>query len=105
MSLCLSRAVRRQQQLVLRRATFRNASSTSEVASSAKERAGQAASKAQEGLSRVTSSAGATISKAGSAAGKMLGGIGGRTGRLIGFVQCTFSQAPDEASIGLQYFY
>jgi hypothetical protein len=88
MSLCLSRAVVRQQQLLLRRAPFRSASSTSEVASAAKEKTAATASKAQDGLSRVTSSAGSAVGKAGEVAGKVVGGIGGRTGRLIGAVQC-----------------
>jgi hypothetical protein len=90
MSLCLSRAVIRQQQLLLRRAPLRSASSTSEVASAAKEKTAATASKAQEGLSRVTSSAGSAVGKAGEVAGKLVGGIGGRTGRLIGAVQCMF---------------
>jgi len=103
MSLCLSRAVRRQHQLMFKgRTAFRNASSTAEAASAAKEKTGAAASKAQEGLSRVTSSAGSAISSAGSTAGKMLGGIGGRTGRLIGFVQSLIPPTIYYSRVGLE---
>ncbi|KAF2401779.1 hypothetical protein EJ06DRAFT_581027 [Trichodelitschia bisporula] len=77
MSLTVSRAMLRRQQLVLRRAPFRNASS--DAASAAKERAAQLQSKASEGLSRVTSSAGEAISKYGAVAGDAIGAVGGRT--------------------------
>jgi hypothetical protein len=91
MSLCISRAVRRQAQLVsLPRTALRNASSTAEAANTAKAKGSEAASKASEGLSRVTSSAGSAVNKVGSTVGNVLGGIGGRTGRLIGFVSCRF---------------
>lgn len=91
MSLCISRAVRRQAQLVsLPRTALRNASSAAEAANTAKAKGSEAASKASEGLSKVTSSAGSAINKVGSTVGNVLGGIGGRTGRLIGFVSCRF---------------
>jgi hypothetical protein len=91
MSLCISRAVRRQAQLVsLPRTALRNASSTAEAANTAKAKTSEAASKASEGLSRVTSSAGSAVNKVGSSVANVLGGIGGRTGRLIGFVSCRF---------------
>lgn len=76
----------RQPRITLQRAAFRNASTTSEAANAAKEKASQASSKASEGLSRVTSSASSAITKVGSAAGNAVGKIGGRTGRLIGRV-------------------
>lgn len=91
MSLYLSRAVVRQQQLLLRRPIFRGQSTTSEAATKAKEVTGQVQSKASEGLSRVQSSAGSAINRIGSAAGSAmnaLGGIGGPIGRLVNFVQC-----------------
>ena len=87
MSLAASRAVLRHSTFAVRRAGVRNASSTSEAAGAAKDKAGETASKASQGLSRVTSSAGATLSKVGSATAGTLGKVGGRTGRLIGSVQ------------------
>jgi hypothetical protein len=93
MSLYFSRAVVRQQQLLLRRGAFRSQSTTSEAATKTKEAAGQVQSKASEGLSRVQSSAGSAINRIGSAAGgalNALGGIGGPIGRLANFVQCEF---------------
>ena len=101
MSLTVSRAVLRRSQFAVRRATIRNASTNSEVAGSAKEKASQAASKASEGLSRVTSSAGSAIIKAGQFTSSALGGIGGRTGRLIGFVQCQYYFARHHTLNGL----
>ena len=80
-----SRAIVRQSKLLLRRNNFRQASTTSEAATKAKETGQQAVSKASEGLSRVQSSASSAISKAGDALGK----VGGRTGRVISRIQCT----------------
>jgi len=87
MSLAASRAVLRQSKFAVRRAGIRNASSTSEAAGAAKDKAAEASSKASEGLSRVTSSAGAAASKVGSAAASAADKVGGRTGRLVGGVQ------------------
>ena len=87
MSLAASRQVLRHSRFAVRRAGIRNASSTSEAAGAAKEKASEASSKASEGLSRVTSSASATASKVGDAASNAMSKVGGRTGRLIGSVQ------------------
>ncbi|OCK87896.1 uncharacterized protein K441DRAFT_670035 [Cenococcum geophilum 1.58] len=102
MSLAVSRAVLRRSQFAVRRAAIRNASTNSEVAGSAKEKASQAASKASEGLSRVTSSAGSAIIKAGQFTSSALGGIGGRTGRLIGFVQSMIPPTIYYSKVGLE---
>ncbi|KAF2268362.1 P-loop containing nucleoside triphosphate hydrolase protein [Lojkania enalia] len=83
MSLAASRAVLRHSTFAVRRAGVRNASSTSDVANTAKEKTADAQSKAAQGLSRVTSSAGSALSRVGGALGK----VGGRTGRLIGGIQ------------------
>lgn len=87
MSLAASRQVLRHSTFAVRRAGIRNASTTSEAAGAAKEKAAEASSKASEGLSRVTSSASAAASKVGSAATNAANKVGGRTGRLIGGVQ------------------
>jgi hypothetical protein len=91
MSLAASRQVLRHSTFAVRRAGLRNASSTSEAAGAAKEKAAEASSKASskasEGLSRVSSSASAAASKVGSAATDAANKVGGRTGRLIGGVQ------------------
>jgi hypothetical protein len=106
MSLAASRAVLRHSTFAVRRAGIRNASSTSDAASAAKEKAAQAAStaqsKASEGLSRVTSSAGSALSKAGgiaSGAVNTLANAGGRTGRLIGRIQCQYTQLKDQERV------
>lgn len=90
MSVPASRAVLRHSRFALRRAAVRNASTTSEAAGAAKDKASQVTSKASEGLSKVTSSAGSVLVKAGSMASNTLGKVGGRTGQVIGFVQCKF---------------
>lgn len=87
MSLAASRQVLRHSRFAVRRAGIRNASTTSEAAGAAKEKASEASSKASEGLTRVTSSASAAASKVGSAATNAASKVGGRTGRLIGGVQ------------------
>ena len=87
MSLAASRQVLRRSTFAVRRAGIRNASSTSEAAGAAKEKASAISSKASEGLTRVTSSASAAASKVGSAATNAASKVGGRTGRLINGVQ------------------
>ena len=86
----MSRALLRRPHIA--RLAIRNASSTSEAASSGaakvQQGASQATSKASEGLTRVTSTAGPALDRAGQAVTNALGGIGGRTGRMISFVQC-----------------
>ncbi|KAI9709732.1 MAG: ATP synthase subunit G atp20 [Bogoriella megaspora] len=93
MSLSLSRAVLRRQQLIFRRPLFRNASTTSEAANAAssgatkaKDSASGIASKASAGLSRVTSSAGPALKSASEAAGNAIGNVGGRTGTSINYI-------------------
>ncbi|TID26698.1 mitochondrial F1F0-ATP synthase g subunit [Venturia nashicola] len=102
MSLCISRAVRRQAQLVRPRTALRNASTTNEAANNAKAKTSEAASKASEGLSKVTSSAGSAITKVGSSVGNVLGGIGGRTGRLITFVSSMIPSTIYYSKVGLE---
>lgn len=89
-TLC-SRAVFRHSRLLLRRNNLRQASTTSEAGTKAKETASGTSSKASEGLSRVTSSAGNIVSGAASGARNALSKVGGRTGRLIAFVDCQYS--------------
>ena len=94
-SVAATRAALRQYRLVLRQQyqqhSIRQASSTSEAASKAKESSSNAISKASQGLSRVTSSAGPAISGAVSGAGNALRKVGGRTGKVIAFVDCMHS--------------
>ncbi|KAF1988590.1 hypothetical protein K402DRAFT_295607, partial [Aulographum hederae CBS 113979] len=99
MSLPISRAVIRQQRVLLRRSFPRNASTTTEAA---KEKTSEATSKASEGLSRVSSSAGSAISKAGSSVGSALGRVGGRTGRVIGFVSSLIPPTIYYSKVGLE---
>lgn len=98
MSFAVSRAVVRQSRFAVRRAGLRNASSTSEAAGAAKEKAAEASykvqSKASEGLTKVKSSAESAASSVGNAASNAAGTVNsaaskvqGRTGRLIGAVQ------------------
>ncbi|OCK82263.1 hypothetical protein K432DRAFT_380558 [Lepidopterella palustris CBS 459.81] len=101
MSLAASRAVLRHSKFAVRRAAFRNASTTSEAAGAAKKTA-QATSKASEGLSRVTSSAGTALGKAGKFTANTLGRIGGRTGRLIGFIQSLIPPTIYYSKVGLE---
>ncbi|ORY14151.1 mitochondrial F1F0-ATP synthase-like protein g subunit [Clohesyomyces aquaticus] len=106
MSLAASRAVLRHSKFAARRAGIRNASSTSEAAAAAKEKAqSQAANlqaKATEGLSKVASSAGATLSKVGSATADTLGNVGGRTGRVIGGLQSLIPSVVYYSKVGLE---
>lgn len=98
MSFAVSRAVARQSRFAVRRAGIRNASTTSEAAGAAKEKAGDAASKVQskasEGLTKVKSSADSAASSVSNAASNAAGTVNsaasqaqGRVGRLIGAVQ------------------
>ncbi|KAK8208693.1 mitochondrial ATP synthase g subunit-domain-containing protein [Phyllosticta capitalensis] len=83
MSFAASRAVLRHSRFAVRRAPFRNASTTSEAANAAKDKASQASSKATE-------ASGAALSKAteyGSALLQRLSAMGGRTAKVVGFVQ------------------
>ncbi|KAJ4292750.1 ATP synthase subunit G atp20 [Kalmusia sp. IMI 367209] len=102
MSLAASRQVLRHSRFAVRRAGIRNASSTSEAAGAAKEKAAEASSKASEGLSRVTSSASAAASKVGDAATNAVGKVGGRTGRLIGSVQALIPRVVYYSRVGLE---
>ncbi|KAF2182530.1 mitochondrial F1F0-ATP synthase-like protein g subunit [Zopfia rhizophila CBS 207.26] len=102
MSLAASRTVLRHSTFAVRRAGIRNASSTSEVAGAAKEKATNAQSKASEGLSRVTSSAGSALTKVGSATAGALGKVGGRTGRLIGGIQSLIPPTIYYSKVGLE---
>ncbi len=86
-----SRALlRRQTRFILRRNNLRQASTTSEAATKAKETASQTTSKASEGLSKVTSSAGGIVGSAASRAQNMMSKVGGRTGKLVSFVQSQY---------------
>ena len=98
MSFAVSRAVARQSRFAVRRAGIRTASTTSEAAGAAKEKAGDAASKVQskasEGLTKVKSSADSAASSVSNAASNAAGTVNsaasqaqGRVGRLIGAVQ------------------
>ncbi|KAL1612831.1 ATP synthase subunit G atp20 [Paraconiothyrium brasiliense] len=102
MSLAASRQVLRHSTFAVRRAGIRNASSTSEAAGAAKEKAAEASSKASEGLTRVTSSASAAASKVGSAATNAANKVGGRTGRLIGSVQALIPRVIYYSRVGLE---
>ncbi|OXV08683.1 hypothetical protein Egran_03554 [Elaphomyces granulatus] len=82
-----SRAVLRQSRFLFRRAPVRHSSSTSEIASKAKDTASPAASEASQNISKVASSAGPAIASVTQTVGKALGKIGGRTGRVIAFVE------------------
>jgi hypothetical protein len=93
-----TRALLRQSRYLLRRQNIRQASTTAETATKAKDAAADtasnakntasgAASKAAEGLSRVTSSGGSIIYGAASSAANALNSVGGRTGRAIAFVR------------------
>ncbi|KAF9728954.1 hypothetical protein PMIN04_011776 [Paraphaeosphaeria minitans] len=102
MSLAASRQVLRQSTFAVRRAGLRNASTTSEAAGAAKEKAAEASSKASEGLTRVTSSASAAATKVGSAATNAASKVGGRTGRLIGGVQALIPRVIYYSRVGLE---
>jgi hypothetical protein len=84
MSFVASRAVVRQSQFAVRRAGLRNASTTSQAAGAAKEKAAEVSSKASEGLSKVQSSASSVASQASNAAGKAQGKASGIVGRVQG---------------------
>merc|ERR1711939_1035974 len=79
-----SRAVLRQTRLLLRRNSFRQASTAS------------------EGLSRVQSSASSTISRVGSSAYNAVSKIGGRTGRVISFVESLIPPTVYYSRVGLE---
>ena len=98
MSFAVSRALVRQSRFAVRRAGLRNASTTSEAAGAAKEKAGDAAakvqSKASEGLTKVKSSAETAASKVSETASNAASTVNstasqaqGRVGRLVGAVQ------------------
>ncbi|KAF2622955.1 putative mitochondrial F1F0-ATP synthase g subunit [Macroventuria anomochaeta] len=104
MSFAVSRALVRQSRFAVRRAGVRNASTTSEAAGAAKEKAGDAASKVQskasEGLTKVKTSAESAASSASNAASNAAGTVNsaaskaqGRVGRLVGAVQGLIPQA------------
>ncbi|KAF2140071.1 uncharacterized protein K452DRAFT_253841 [Aplosporella prunicola CBS 121167] len=105
MSMAASRAVLRHSRFAVRRAGLRNASSTSDAANAAKDKASQATSKASEGLSRVSSSGSSAMSKAsqyGSAAVQRLSAMGGRTAKLVGFVQSLVPPTVYYSRVGLE---
>ena len=91
MSFAVSRAVVRQSRFAVRRAGLRNASTTSEAAGAAKEKAAEAGSKIQskasEGLTKVKSSADSAASNVAGTVNSAASKVQGRTGRLIGTVQ------------------
>jgi hypothetical protein len=98
MSFAVSRALVRQSRFAVRRAGLRNASTSSEAAGAAKEKAGDAAakvqSKASEGLTKVKSSAETAASKVSETASNAASTVNstasqaqGRVGRLVGAVQ------------------
>ncbi|KAF7510093.1 hypothetical protein GJ744_007197 [Endocarpon pusillum] len=97
-----ARAILRQTRFLLRRNNLRQASTTSEVATKAKETASQTTSKASEGLSKVTSSAGGIIGSAASRAQNVMSRVGGRTGRLVSFVQTLIPPTVYYARVGLE---
>lgn len=81
----------RSPRFIVRRTQFRNASTTSEVASKAKETASQTVSKASEGLSKVQASASEAASGAAASAEKAAGT--GRIGRMVHTVNCGLREA------------
>ncbi|KAL6708849.1 ATP synthase subunit G atp20 [Coniothyrium glycines] len=102
MSLAASRAVLRQSTFAVRRAGIRNASTTSEVASTVKSTASQASSKASEGLSRVSSSASSAAASAGAAVENATSAATGRVGRLINAVTGLVPKATYYGRVGLE---
>lgn len=84
-----SRAVVRQSRLFLRRNDLRQASTTADAASKAKDVASNTTSKAGEGLSRVTSSASSMVSGAAESASNAASKVQGRTGRYISLIRDT----------------
>ncbi|KAH6643149.1 mitochondrial ATP synthase g subunit-domain-containing protein [Boeremia exigua] len=113
MSFAASRALVRQSRFAIRRAGMRNASTTSEAAGAAKEKAGDAASKVQskasEGLTKVKSSAESAASSVSTAASNAAGTVNsaagkaqGRVGRLVGAVQGLIPQATYYGRVGLE---
>ncbi|KAF1922900.1 uncharacterized protein M421DRAFT_426394 [Didymella exigua CBS 183.55] len=113
MSFAVSRALVRQSRIAVRRAGVRNASSTSEAAGAAKEKAGDAAakvqSKASEGLTKVKSSAESAASSVSNAASNAASTVNstasqaqGRVGRLVGAVQGLIPKATYYGRVGLE---
>ena len=77
----------RQSRLFLRRNDLRQASTTADAASKAKDVASNTTSKAGEGLSRVTSSASSMVSGAAESASNAASKVQGRTGRYISLIR------------------
>ncbi|KAF3002389.1 hypothetical protein E8E13_002053 [Curvularia kusanoi] len=113
MSFAVSRALVRQSRFAVRRAGLRNASTTSEAAGAAKEKAGDAAakvqSKASEGLTKVKSAAETAASSVKSSAESAAGQVNatasqaqGRVGRLVGAVQGLVPKATYYGRVGLE---
>lgn len=113
MSFAVSRALVRQSRFAVRRAGLRNASTTSEAAGAAKEKAGDAAakvqSKASEGLTKVKSTAETAASKVSETASNAASTVNstasqaqGRVGRLVGAVQGLVPKATYYGRVGLE---